>query len=237
MTFKKLLLSATIALGLAMPAAAAIQEGVNYEVASVPVEPVYKDKIEVTEFYAYWCIHCHDLEPILSKHARTFASDTVLRQEHIVWDKENDFNFARLAAAVKQTGMAHQANAPIFKAVVEQQINLANPDILTQWLNAQTAFDGKKVLAAYNSFSNQPAAKQMQTWTETYQIQSTPTVYVGGKYRVIFTKDTGLEGGMKTIDELLDKVRQERGMTKPAPKPAAKPVRSIGASLVQEANK
>ena len=38
---------------------------------------------------------------------------------------------------------------------------------------------------------------------------------------------------MKTVDELIAKVRQERGM--PAPRPAPKPTRSLGASLLKSA--
>lgn len=236
MKLKKFFITAAIALGVALPATAAT-EGVDYEVLSVEVTPIYKDKIEVTEFFAYWCPTCAYVEPFLSKHARTFASDTVFRQEHIVWDEERDLGFARLAAAVKQTGAGHKANSAIFNAVVEQRINLSDVDKLAQWLPAQTTFDGKKVWDAYNSFSNLPAAKQMGDWTTQYNIKSTPTVIVGGKYHVLFTEKGGVEGGMKTIDELIEKVRQERGMSKPAPKAAPVPVKSWGARLVEAANK
>ena len=179
-----------VLLACAIVPAHALTEGVDYEKMPVEVEPVQKDKIEVTEFFAYWCPHCADLEPVISKHVRTFASDTVLRKEHIIWDEGRDFNFARLYAAAKQSGLEHQVTPAVFEAVVRQRINLGE-------------------------------------LTAKYGIDGTPTVVVGGKYRVLFKN--GYESGMKTIDELVQKVRQERGMKQPAPKVA---VKSINTSLI-----
>ena len=42
---------------------------------------------------------------------------------------------------------------------------------------------------------------------ETFQIDGTPTVIVGGKYKVEFAD---WESGMNTIDLLADKVREEQ---------------------------
>lgn len=84
-----------------------------------------------------------------------------------------------------------------------------------------------KLISAFESFGSQTQAKQMGELTAKYGIDGTPTVVVGGKYRVLFKN--GYENGMKTIDELVQKVRQERGMKQPAPKVA---VKSINASLI-----
>ena len=53
--------AAFLAIAAILPARAALTEGVDYEVLAKEVVPLQKDKIEVTEFYAYWCPHCHDL--------------------------------------------------------------------------------------------------------------------------------------------------------------------------------
>ena len=218
-TLKTTAFAAFLALATALPASAAT-EGTDYEVVKAEVAPLQKDKIEVTEFFAYWCPHCKDLEPILLKHAKTFKKDTVLRTEHIVWDEGRDFGFARLAAAVKQAGLRDQADPVIFEAFASQRIDLGKDDELRQWL------------AAYDSFSNKNMAEQMKRWTEQYEITGTPTVIVGGKYKVNFQQ--GFDGGMKVIDELVQKVRDERGMKAPA---AAKPVRSLGARFVNKVAK
>lgn len=233
MNLKKLVIAATLILGLNVHAQAAT-EGVDYELANPPIKTLQNDKVEVLEFFAYWCPHCYDLDPVILKHSKTFASDTYYRTEHVVWDPNRDLGLARLAAAVNQSGLKYQANPVIFDAVVKNRINLGNPETLNQWVSNQTAFDGKKLMDAYNGFSSQTQAKQMADWTAEYNIEGTPTVIVGGKYRVIF--NNGFEAGMKTIDELIVKVRQEKGMKAPAPKAAVKPVHGKGLSLVKQAN-
>ena len=121
-----------------------------------------------------------------------------------------------MAVAVNQSGEKYRANPAIFAALVQQRINLGNEEVLRQWLSQQTGFNAAKVQAAFDSFSNATQAKQMGALTRKHGIEGTPTLIVGGKYRVIF--GNGYEAGMKTVDELIAKVRQERGM--PAPRPA-----------------
>lgn len=199
-------IAALLALSVASLAQAAT-EGVDYKVLPKPIAPLQAGKVEVLEFFGYFCVHCYHLDPILLKHSQSFAKDTYLRTEHVVWQPEM-FGLARVAAAVNASGLKYQANPAVFKAVYEQKINLADTATFKQWAAAQKSFDGKKLIAAYDTPANQMAAKKMQNLTEIYRIESTPTVIVGGKYEVIFNGD--YQKGMQTIDQLIAKVRAER---------------------------
>ena len=232
MKLKPVLLAAAVAFGLASQAHAALVEGQDYTVLPQPIPQTQADKVEVLEFFGYFCVHCYHLDPILLKHARSFPADTYLRTEHVVWQPEM-LGLARVAAAVNASGLKYQANSAVFKAVYEQKINLADPATFKQWAAGQKGFDSKKLIAAYDSFSNQAQAKKMEELTNTYQISGTPTVIVGGKYQAKFTGDWN--AGMHTIDELVAKVRAERGMKAPAAK-AASALKSKGASIAKSAN-
>ena len=232
MKLKPMLLAAAVAFGLASQAHAALVEGQDYTVLPQPIPQTQADKVEVLEFFGYFCVHCYHLDPILLKHARSFPADTYLRTEHVVWQPEM-LGLARVAAAVNASGLKYQANSAVFKAVYEQKINLADPATFKQWAAGQKGFDGKKLIAAYDSFSNQAQAKKMEELTNTYQISGTPTVIVGGKYQAKFTGDWN--AGMHTIDELVAKVRAELGMKAPAAK-AASALKSKGASIAKSAN-
>ena len=192
----------------AAAAPAGLVEGQNYTVLSNPIPQQQTGKVEVLEFFGYFCPHCAHLEPVLSKHAKSFKDDMYLRTEHVVWQKEM-LPLARLAAAVDMAAAESKdvANSHIFDAMVNQKIKLQEPEVLKKWLGEQTAFDGKKVLAAYESPESQARADKMQELTETFQIDGTPTVIVGGKYKVEFAD---WESGMNTIDLLADKVREEQ---------------------------
>lgn len=232
MKLKPMLLAATVAFGFAAQTYAAPVEGQDYTVLPKPIQQTQADKVEVLEFFGYFCVHCYHLDPVLLKHAKTFPADTYLRTEHVVWQPEM-LGLARVAAAVNQSGLKYQANGAVFNAVYEQKINLADPATFKQWAESQKSFDGKKLIAAYDSFSNQAQAKKMEELTNTYQISGTPTVIVGGKYQAKFTGDWN--AGMHTIDELVAKVRAERGMKAPAAK-AASALKSKGASIAKSAN-
>lgn len=209
--------TALLLAGLSIGASAEVTEGKDYKVLSKPIPQLQKDKIEVTEFFGYFCVHCYDLEPVIQKHAKTWASDVYLRPIHVVWQDEM-MGLARVAAAVNSSGLKESANMPIFYAVYKQGLNLADDGIFTQWAQKQTDFDGKKLLAAYTSFSNQNQAKQMADLTAEFSIDGTPTVIIGGKYQMIFTSGESWDSRMNKVGELITKVRQERGMTAPVTK-------------------
>lgn len=231
MKLNKLLFTALLSLGLSSPALAALTEGKDYETLpqTMPQVQADKNKIEVLEFFGYFCIHCKNLDPILLKHMKQLPSDAYFHTDHVVWEHKRHGGFARLAAAVNQSGLKYQANPAIFSAIFDQQVDLNDPNTTAQWLSQQTSFDGKKVLAAYNSFSNQTQATKMANRTVEFNVQGTPTLIVGGKYKVLFPN--GFEDGMRIVDELIVKVRQERGLKTPAPKAPRTTPKAKGASF------
>lgn len=190
---------------IAPAAPAALIEGQNYTVLANPIPQQQAGKIEVLEFFAYFCPHCAHLEPVLAEHAKSFKDDTYLRKEHVVWGPEMK-PLARLAAAVDMSG-EKSAHEPVFNAMVNEKTDLTNIDVLKKWLGEQTAFDGKKVLAAFDSPESETRAAKMEELSNAFQISSTPTVIVGGKYQVKFSD---WQSGMNTVDLLVDKVREEQ---------------------------
>lgn len=203
-------------------------EGKDYIVRANVIEPVQANKIEVVEFFGYFCPHCQRLDPIILRHARSFASDTVYRTEHVVWQPAH-VGFARILAAVNHSGLKQQANPAIFNAVIDQRQNLGEEATFRAWAQQQPF--GSRLLAAYDDPKAAAAAQNMQQLTAKYNIEGTPTVIVGGKYELTFAD--GFEAGMRTLDHLVEKVRAERGMPAPAPKTV---LRSRGASFARQAN-
>ena len=231
MKLKKTYLAAMLTLGIILPAQAAVIEGQDYIVLAKPVAQQQANKIEVTEFFSYTCIHCYRLNSTLLKHAKTWSKDVYLRPIHVVWESPQT-NLARIAAAINSSGLKYQADDAVFQAKFEQQIALEDEATFRKWAAAQTTFDGKKLIAAYDSFSNQAQAKQMADLTNQYNIQVTPTVIVGGKYQMKFNSPDW-EKNMQKVNEVIAKVRTERGMPT---NPSAAQIRSRGAALARAAN-
>lgn len=222
------LLAATLMMTCGMAQAA--QENVDYEVLKQPIPQLQKDKIEVLEFFSYTCAHCYHLDPILLKQTKSFASDTYLRPVHVYWD-DSFFNLEKIAAAVNTTGLKQQADMPIFNAIFQDRLDLSDPQVFRSWAAKQTAFDGAKLLKAYDSLDNTAKATEMKNLSVAYNIDQTPLVIVGGKYQMIFPD--GFEAGMKSLNEVIEKVRKERNM-----KAAVMPEmpKGMGAALAASAN-
>lgn len=218
-------------LGMGAYGQAALVEGEDYVVLGKPLPQLEKDKIEVAEFFGYFCVHCYKLEPVLQKHTKSWPKDTYLRPIHVVWQPEMT-GMARISAAVNSSGMKYQANMPVFTAIYKENIPLYDPAVFRKWAGEQKSFDGKKLLAAYDSFANPSQAEQMAKLTEEFNIDGTPTIIIDGKYRMMFKGDDW-NASMAKVEEMIAKVRQERGMPASA---AASGLRSRGAAIAKSAN-
>lgn len=203
----------------------------DYTILEKPITQLHKNKIEVLEFFAYSCVHCHHLEPYLLKEMKSFTPDTYMRAVHVVWDDNAYFNLARIAAAVNSTGMKQSADPAIFRAVVEQKIDLSNPTVFNKWAAEQKSFDGNKLIKAYNTLENTAETNKMRQLAQQYNITSTPIVIVGGKYQIKF--NNGFEAGMKTMKELIEKVRNENSSRIANMRKLPK---SLGASIAASSN-
>ena len=59
----------------------ALTEGEDYTVLNKPIPQEKSDKIEILEFFGYFCVHCHHFDPLLLKLGKALPSDTYLRFE------------------------------------------------------------------------------------------------------------------------------------------------------------
>lgn len=237
MKIKHIITGLTLSLSFIAANADDLALGKDYTVLQKPIAQLQKDKIEVLEFFAYTCIHCKNLEQELSGKVQNLPADSYFRPVHVVWD-DGYTNLARISAAVSASGTKKEANPAIFSAIFDKNVDLRNPTVFKTWINTQGAW-GKKLLDAYNSPTNVAEGQAMERMTLEYNIDSTPQVIVGGKYRI---KSSGnYAQDMQILDKLIAKVRQERKMPAPAAKPATqKPAKvsflGTGALLAAKAN-
>ena len=194
-------------------------EGQDYTVVNSGIAPLEqnKDKIEIVEFFSYTCSHCRSLDSVLRNYAKTLPQDTVFRSEHIVWDEGTYLSLAKLKSAVSKLHLENQLNAPIYKALFDENIDLSISNNLATWLNSQSNIvDSKAFMDIYNSFSVATDANRMKELTERHDIRATPIVIVGGKYQIKDPRNT------KLISALVEKVRKERNMADPKTLPTPK---------------
>ncbi|MBO7081766.1 MAG: thiol:disulfide interchange protein DsbA/DsbL [Neisseriaceae bacterium] len=222
---------ATAVLGLAFSMShAEIVEGKDYTVLPQPIPQEDTKKIEVMEFFAYSCSHCYHLEEGLMKEVKAFPEDVYYRPEHVVWDPSM-VPLARIAAAAKVSNTVVQANHAVFELIFVEKDRekvekiVVSPEAFKAWANQQGAW-GKNLAKAYDDKKTEQLLQRMQQMTLKYKIDSTPSIIIGGKYRLNDARN------FNAMKELIEKVRQEK-TSKPA-KPFAK--QHTGANLAAAAN-
>ncbi len=188
----------------------ALIEGRDYEVVSRPFPSLAanKGKIEILEAYSFTCSHCRNFDPIIRAHIKTLKKDTVFRPEHVVWDKQAYRELARISATITQTQTHDILNPLVYKALFQDKIELYHPEIFKKWLKLQKGFDQKKFLAVYASSKTTKEVSRMEQLTHDFDLNSVPSIIVGGKYKVIRTINP--QQTLDTIDQLVEKARQEQ---------------------------
>ncbi|MDQ5920806.1 MAG: hypothetical protein QG673_862 [Pseudomonadota bacterium] len=195
-----------ITVGKVMAVSKPVVEGTDYTVISgVPVTNEPKGVVNVKEFFAFSCIHCKDIEPMVEKN---FASNKKIDLEkiHVAWE-ENSLNFAKFNATISLLNL-NNLYIPAFNAVFDRQ-NLTDQTVLKGFLgkNGLSKAQIDKFMSTYNSFTVNSKAAEAKNLTTMYNITATPTFIVADKYEV---KSALPDRLIEVIQELVKKAAADK---------------------------
>jgi len=167
---------------LTRPAWAASEpvEGQNYIRLSQPVAVAVPGKIEVIEFFGYWCPHCNELEPALEAWVKRLPADVNFRRIPAGWQPFHE-PYRKLFFALEAMGVGPEIHAKVFNAVHVQRLQLQNDDVLQKWAK-DNGIDGAKLTATMNSFSMGPKLAMSKQMFTTFRVEGVPTLAVNGRY-------------------------------------------------------
>jgi thiol:disulfide interchange protein DsbA len=189
-----LLLSLTASLAPASPAVP--QNGVDYVTLAQP-QPVQASgkKVEVIEFFMYHCPVCNALEPLFQDWIKKEGDRIAVRRIHIPSTGPADPE-AHLYLTLDALGRLGDMHEKVFKAVHVDRIRLNKDDAIIDWV-AKNGIDRAKFLDAWNSFGVTTRLRQLRQVTANYQVDSAPTLIVGGRF---LTNPGLLSGQMQGMD-------------------------------------
>ncbi len=223
MMFENKLLAALL---LALTFSCAVQaqpqplvEGQNYHLLKSAQTPEVPGKIEVVEFFSYRCPHCASFDPLLNAWIKKLPADVVVRRVPVGAAFRPDFAAVqRLYYALDALGLEEALHGKVFDAIHKEHVELSSVEDITAFM-AKQGVPKEKFLAAYNAFGVQARIRRADTMLPAYQIRNVPTLAVDGRYVVIANS---LEGMISTADALVNKVREQKGLNKPAAAPGKK---------------
>jgi protein dithiol oxidoreductase (disulfide-forming) len=201
------LLCIAAALLFAVGARADLMEDVDYRV--IPKQQLSAtERIEVVYFFYYGCQWCYQFEPYVDHWLGRKPVDVSFRRVPALRNSKW-MTLTRAYYAYDALDLLPQLHAKTFRAFHRDEVNLQSEGALFEWVGRQ-GVDRKRFEDTYRSDAVSARMMESRALTEAFELESTPTVAVDGRYLT----SSGMTGGvaelMRVVEELIDMVRKER---------------------------
>jgi thiol:disulfide interchange protein DsbA len=171
-----------------------------------PAQPVEAPagRIEVLEFFAYWCPHCHSLEPELAEWRKRQPAEVVFRREHVSF---RETRIQQLHYALVALGKVDELSPRVFHALHVDKVRLEAPQKMAEVLG----LDPKSFSEVYESFSVRTRARRGTQIAEAYAIDGVPSLAVAGKYLTAPSMAGSNTAALRVVDFLVARERKAGG--------------------------
>jgi thiol:disulfide interchange protein DsbA len=155
-------------------------EGRHYVTLS-PRQPTRDPRqVEVLEFFAYSCSHCHALEPVLDAWQRRLPKDVLFRRIPVAFNEKVVLH-QKLYFAIEALGLVGQLHRRVFDAIHVAHDHLGTPGEIAAFI-ARNGVDPKRFDDTMNSFGVASKVRQASALAVGYGIEGTPALGVDGRW-------------------------------------------------------
>ncbi len=209
--FSRQLAGAGLGLGVAGLARAqgAPVEGQHYVKLNTPASvslPSADKKVEVIEFFGYWCPHCNAFESTLEAWVKTLPADVVFRRVPVSFSPPHQA-LQKAFYALEDLGQLPALHRKIFAAIHQQGKRLGTEAEIAEVV-AANGVDAGKFRDAFNSFSVNTRINRARTLSQEYKIDGVPTLGVQGRFFTSGSLAGGNDRMVAVTDFLIQRARQ-----------------------------
>lgn len=196
---------------------AQLTPGKDYQLIK-PVQPTASGtKVEVIEFFYYGCPGCNSLQAPLETWLKRKPADIEFRRAPVVF-QDAWLPFTTAYYAFDAMGLVDKLHRPLYSAIHEQRVLsdkglLKDQKPLFEWV-AKQGVDRQKFVDVYNSFGVRSRTNRSIELPGNYQVTSTPTLVVDGKYLTTPAMVGSYERFFQVLDQLIAMARKERAARK-----------------------
>lgn len=172
--------------------------------------PIAGGKVEVVEFFAYWCPHCFAFESALDAWARKLPADKVaFRRVSIAFRPASEEQLQRLFYALEALGLVDSLHHKVFQAIhVSKTLpHGAKEADIAAFLKANGA-DAAKVLGTMKGFAVATKLRQTRQAMDGYGLDGVPMLGIQGQFRTSPSIAGSPERALAVADALIAKVRK-----------------------------
>lgn len=201
------------------------KDSVDYLTVSPPQTTDAGKKIEVIEFFGYFCPHCNAFDPALSEWVKKQGNNIIFKRIPVVFNDPSLPYQQRLYFSLEAMGKVEELHTKIFNAIHIDRQPLKDEQTIVDFVVRQ-GIDKQKFLEVYNSFSVQSKVLRASQMQAAYKIDGVPTITINGRYLTSPSiAAAGLPpnqaepvlqaGALKVMDALIAKVRKEQPNSTP----------------------
>jgi thiol:disulfide interchange protein DsbA len=175
-------------------------------------------KVEVIEFFAYYCPHCYVLEPKLAEWVKRQGVNIVFKRVHV----ERGAPVAaqqRLFFTLEAMGITEQFHQKVFDAMHKERLPLSNDEQVFDWAT-KAGIDRARFVDAYRSPAVQARVMQADEQMNTYHVDRWPYLAIGGHYVTSpsqvsqgmppnANEESLIQGALQVMDFLVAKAKAE----------------------------
>jgi len=179
--FKQIL--AVLLCGLAIGAAAspaAPVAGAEYVVLIEPQPAEQGKKVEVIEFFAYYCPHCNVLEPSLAAWVKKQGDNIAFKRVHVSRGP-SVLPQQMLFFTLETMGLLEKFHQKVFDAMHVDRISLRTDETVMAWV-ARNGIDKARFTEIYNGVEVAAKVRRTDAMMGNYRVDYWPMLFVDGKY-------------------------------------------------------
>jgi len=183
-------------------------EGKDYARLQQPVRVAVPGKIEVIEFFGYWCPHCFHLEPKLEAWVKTLPANVNFRRIPVAW-QQAQAPFQQLFFALEIVAVGSDIHQKVFQAVHVQHMRL-DSDAGVAAFAAANGIDKVKLANAMKGFTVAAKIRAANQASAAYQIEGVPTFAINGQFLTSPEQTGGEDQALRVAEALIRKARVTR---------------------------
>jgi thiol:disulfide interchange protein DsbA len=180
-------------------------EGKTFIRLKQPVPVSASKKVEVVEFFGYWCPHCNHLEPTLEAWVKKLPASVSFRRSPVAW-QEGHIALQKLYFGLEALGLVDTMHAKVFLAIHVQRQRMTTDADIAAFAQAN-GIDKAKLANAMNDFAASNKVRVANQMMTAYQVEGVPTFGVQGQFVTSPEMANGEEQALRVIDALVRKVK------------------------------
>lgn len=184
-------------------------EGRNYIKLNTPAPvnlPGADKKVEVVEFFGYFCPHCFAFESTLEAWVKKLPADVAFRRNPVAFNVPQQA-LQKAYFALEEMGQIDTMHRKMFVAIHQQNRRLNTDKDIIEFVASQ-GVDAAKFRDTFNSFTVNTRASRARQSSLDYKIDGVPTLGVQGRFYTTGSLTGGNDRMLQVTDHLIGLARR-----------------------------